>query len=307
MPKNVIKIATRESNLAMWQAHHVKSLLEVAQPGLECQIVGMTTLGDRDKQSPLRQMGGKGVFIKELETALLDGSADIAVHSMKDVPGVLPESLAIGAICERADPRDAFVSNNWQSLDELPAGSKVGSSSQRRVLQIKAAYPHLEFADIRGNVETRLRKLDGGEFDAIILAVAGLERLQLGHRIKDAVNATVSIPAAGQGAVGVEYRTDNTEVAALLRSISHEPTETCVLAERQVTGLLEASCTVPIGVFAHLQEDLIAMDAFVASLDGTRSIRQSASGSANDAESIAAHLGRELMDAGALDLIATSL
>ena len=300
-----LKIATRESNLALWQANHVKSLLETAHQGLTCEIIGMTTLGDRDKTSPLSQMGGKGVFIKELETALLDGSADIAVHSMKDVPGILPDGLKIGAICERADPRDAFVSA-YPSLHDLPDGSRVGSSSLRRVLQIQSAFPQLEFADIRGNVETRLRKLDDGEFDAIILAVAGLERLGLGDRIREPVSARISVPAAGQGAVGVEFAESNLRVAELLRAINHTDTAVCVHAEREVTLLLEATCSVPIGVYAHLVAEMITINAFVSDVSGTTMIRKSASGPASRSVDIARSLGQQFIDDGAMALIATS-
>lgn len=301
-----LRIATRESNLALWQARHVKQLLESVHEDLACEIVGMTTLGDRDKVSPLSQMGGKGVFIKELETGLLDGSVDIAVHSMKDVPGELPAGLQIGAICERASAEDAFVCNDYASLQELPDGAVVGSSSLRRVLQLKQAYPSLVFKDLRGNVETRLKKLDDGEYDAIILAVAGLQRLGFGNRIAQNIDASLCIPAAGQGAVGVEYRSDDSGVAELLAAVDHSASATCVAAERRVTQILEATCNLPIAAHATLDEQMIRIRAFVASLDGAESVRRERSGPAVDSLAVAEALAHELLDAGAGRLIAAA-
>lgn len=301
-----IRIATRESALALWQANHVKQLLERAHKGLHCEIVGMTTQGDRDKVSPLSQMGGKGVFVKELEVALMEGSADIAVHSMKDVPGELPEGLAITAICERASPRDAFVSNQYETLADLPAGANIGSSSLRRVLQIQAAFPHLEFQELRGNVDTRLRKLDEGQHDAIILAVAGLTRLGLAERIRSEISTDVSIPAAGQGAVGIESRTDNPELLGLLEAVDHKPTSICVQAERRVTLALGATCNLPIAVFAEIEGESICLSSYVSDTAGREVIREGLSGELAQADHLAARLGDLLIDRGAAALIARS-
>ena len=300
---NSLRIATRESALALWQANHVKALLEAAQEGLRCEIVGMTTEGDRNKVSPLSQMGGKGVFVKELETGLIDGSVDIAVHSMKDVPAEMPAGLDITAICERADPRDAFVSNNYRGLDALPEGSIVGSSSLRRVLQVKAVYPGLEFRELRGNVDTRLRKLDEGNYDAIILAVAGLSRLGLVERITQEIDETISIPAAGQGAVGIESRLDDERTNSLLAAINHEETWTRVTAERRVTQSLGATCNLPVAVYANIAVEEIRLRAFVSDLAGSEIIREEVTGDAGAAMELAALLGDRLLAAGAARLI----
>ena len=298
-----LRIATRESALALWQANHVKALLEACHEGLQCEIVGMTTEGDRNKVSPLSQMGGKGVFVKELETALLDGSADIAIHSMKDVPTDMPEGLGITAICERANPRDAFVSNEYSSVDELPEGSVVGSSSLRRVLQIKAAYPHLTFQELRGNVDTRLHKLDEGQYDAIVLAVAGLTRLGLEDRIRAEIEPEVCLPAAGQGAVGIESRLAEDETNLLISAINHEPTWMQVSAERRVTASLGATCNLPIAVFAESPGSLFNLTAFVADTKGDNVIRESISGDSAEAENMASHLSNRLLELGAAKLI----
>ncbi|MBO6557629.1 MAG: hydroxymethylbilane synthase [Pseudomonadales bacterium] len=301
-----IRIATRESALALWQANHVKTLLEGAHDELTCQIVGMTTEGDRNKVSPLSQMGGKGVFVKELETALFDGSVDIAVHSMKDVPGELPQGLEIAAMVERADPRDAFVSNNYSTMAELPDGARVGSSSLRRVLQLKAAFPGLEFQELRGNVDTRLRKLDEGQYDAIILAVAGLQRLGLSDRVADAIHPKVSIPAAGQGAVGIECRAGDESTKSLLTAINHPTTWHCVSAEREVTLMLGATCNLPIAVFAEISEDTLQLAAYVSDTQGSQVIREHREGPVNEASALAKTLGQKLLDQGAAALIESS-
>ena len=301
-----IRIATRESALALWQANHVKKLLEEAHDDVTCEIVGMTTEGDRNKVSPLSQMGGKGVFVKELETALLDGSVDIAVHSMKDVPGELPQGLEIAAMVERADPRDAFVSNNYSTLSELPDGAKVGSSSLRRVLQLKAAFPRLEFQELRGNVDTRLRKLDEGQYDAIILAVAGLQRLGLSDRVADAIHTQTSIPAAGQGAVGIECRADDESTKSLLAAINHTTTWQCVSAERQVTLMLGATCNLPIAVFAEISGNTLQLDGYVSDTKGSQVIRDHQEGAVDDANVLAKMLGQNLLDQGAAALIESS-
>ncbi|MBL6689795.1 MAG: hydroxymethylbilane synthase [Pseudomonadales bacterium] len=298
-----IRIATRESALALWQANHVKALLESAHADVTCEIVGMTTEGDRNKVSPLSQMGGKGVFVKELETALLDGSVDIAVHSMKDVPGELPGGLEIAAMVERADPRDAFVSNDFTGLAELPDGARVGSSSLRRVLQLKAAFPGLQFLELRGNVDTRLRKLDEGQYEAIILAVAGLTRLGLAERVADAISTDISIPAAGQGAVGIECRSDDRVTRALLDAINHKATWQCVGAEREVTLMLGATCNLPIAVFAEIVDSTLAITGYVSDISGVQVVRESLQGPAANAKHLARELGTRLLEQGAAELI----
>ena len=299
-----LRIATRESPLALWQANHIKSLLESAHAELQCEIIGMTTLGDRNKFSPLSQMGGKGVFVKELETALLDGSADIAVHSMKDVPGELPEGLAITSIIERASPQDAFVSNRFESLSDLPKGSRVGSSSLRRVRQLDLAYPGLEFIELRGNVDTRLRKLDQGKYEAVILAVAGLTRLGFSSRVSEEIAADICIPAAGQGAVGIESRSNDPSVNRLVESINHPLTRICVTAERKVTQLLGATCNLPVAVYAEPKAGEFLLNSFISDLDGGVIIREQVTGSIDDSALLAETLGNNLLARGALDLMA---
>jgi len=277
--------------------------MESAHDDLTCEIVGMTTEGDRNKVSPLSQMGGKGVFVKELETALLDGSVDIAVHSMKDVPGELPEGLEIAAMAERADPRDAFVSNDFGGLSDLPDGARVGSSSLRRVLQLKAAFPGLQFLELRGNVDTRLRKLDEGQYEAIILAVAGLSRLGLSERVADAISTDVSIPAAGQGAVGIECRSDDGDTKNLLAAINHEITWQCVSAEREVTLMLGATCNLPIAVFAEILGSDLVVTGYVSDTSGEQVVRQSLQGPVKGAQLLARELGERLLEQGAGELI----
>ena len=299
-----LRIATRQSALALWQANHIKSLLESAHAELQCEIIGMTTLGDRNKSSPLSQMGGKGVFVKELETALLDGSADIAVHSMKDVPGELPRGLAITSIVERASAQDAFVSNRFESLADLPKGSRVGSSSLRRVRQLQLAYPGLEFIELRGNVDTRLRKLDDGEYDAVILAVAGLARLGLSNRVREAIATDICIPAAGQGAVGIESRSNDPVVTGLVESINHSLTWICVTAERKVTQLLGATCNLPIAVYAEPTAGEFLLNSFISDPGGNVIIREQVTGKIDDSASLAERLGNNLLARGAVDLMA---
>lgn len=299
-----LRIATRQSALALWQANHIKSLLEAGHAELQCEIIGMTTLGDRNKTSPLSQMGGKGVFVKELETALLDGTADIAVHSMKDVPGELPTGLAITSIVERASPKDAFVSNTFESLADLPVGSRVGSSSLRRVRQLQLAYPGLEFIELRGNVDTRLRKLDGGDYDAVILAVAGLTRLGLANRVREEISTDICIPAAGQGAVGIESRSNDPWVTKLVESINHSFTRVCVTAERKVTQLLGATCNLPVAVYAELKSDEFLLSSFISDLRGKVIIREQVTGSVDNSALLAEKLGNNLLARGAVDLMA---
>ncbi|MCB1691741.1 MAG: hydroxymethylbilane synthase [Pseudomonadales bacterium] len=299
----MITIATRESALAMWQANHVKSALEYAHPGLDVRITGMTTEGDRNKSSPLSRIGGKGVFVKELEVALMEGRADIAVHSMKDVPAELPKGLILGAICEREDPRDAFVSKRYASLDELPDGARVGTSSLRRRVQVRLRYPGLDYPELRGNVDTRLRKLDDGEYDAIILATAGLLRLGLADRITGRLSPDMCLPAAGQGAVGIECREGDKRVMELIEAIDHSATSLCVRMERSVSQALGANCTLPIAAHAILDGEAISLSAFVSDIAGENRISVHERGAAIDGEAIARRVGAALLAQGAADLI----
>jgi hydroxymethylbilane synthase len=296
-----LRLATRESKLALWQAHFVKDALEQAHPNLEVEILGMTTQGDRDKNSPLAKLGGKGVFVKELELALLENRADIAVHSMKDVPAEMPEGLDIVAICEREDPRDALVSNRYGSFDELPAGAKVGSSSLRRRLQMQARRPELNYLDVRGNVGTRLQKLDEGEYDAIVLAVAGLKRLELADRITQPMDPSDSTPSAGQGAVGIEARVNDERTLGLLAPINHPDTFDCVTCERVVSTQLGASCELPIAAFATLEGEEISLRAYVGGAD--ESIRESRTSARAERIELAKDVAKRLLDSGASQLL----
>lgn len=299
MSKEIIRIATRKSPLAMWQAEYVRDRLKEAHPGLEVEILGMTTQGDKILDSPLAKIGGKGLFVKELEVCMLEGSADIAVHSMKDVPVEFPEGLHLAVICEREDPRDAFVSNNFKSLDELPQGAKVGTSSMRRSCQLRALRPDLEILDLRGNVNTRLKKLDDGQYDAIILAAAGLIRLGFNERITQFIETDVSLPAIGQGAVGIECRSDDERVNALLAPLNDPATRTRVLAERAMNNRLEGGCQVPIAGHATLDGDTISLRGLVGQPDGSEMIRGEVSGAANDAETLGVSLADDLLSRGA--------
>ena len=297
-PKKLV-IASRESALAMWQALHIQARLRALYPSCDVQILGMTTTGDQILDSPLSRIGGKGLFVKELEMALADGSADLAVHSMKDVPMNLPEGFALVATAEREDARDAFVSNNFDSLENLPHGSIVGTSSLRRQSQLQHRFAHLKIESLRGNVQTRLRKLDEGQYAAIILAAAGLIRLGLSDRIRDFISPTDSIPAVGQGALGVEIRVDRTDLIDVLAPLNHIDTQLCVEAERGFSRALAGSCTVPLGAYALRDGGLINMTGFVASVDGTQMLREKTSGSINDAEAIGKALAAKLVARGA--------
>jgi len=298
-----IRLATRESALAMWQANYVKAELEKAHKDLRVEIVGMTTVGDRDKNSPLNQMGGKGVFIKELEIALLEGSVDIAVHSMKDVPSEIPEGLQLSAICEREDPRDAFVSVNYPNLMSLPAGAKIGSSSLRRRLQLQLLRPDLVYEELRGNVGTRLSRLDADDFDAIILATAGLIRLDLSHRISEKIDPSLCIPSAGQGAVGVESRIGDTEVNSFLAAINHQDSYDRVICEREISSGLGADCSLPIAAYAQLLGDEIALSTYVSDREGREHIRLFKQGPRHEGIVLAKGLVDALMAQGAGNLI----
>lgn len=302
--KDKIVIATRESQLALWQANNVKAQLESLYPDLKVELLGMTTKGDQILDSPLSKIGGKGLFVKELETALLDGRADIAVHSMKDVPMAFPEGLGLAVICEREDPRDAFISNHFDSIDKLPKGSVVGTSSLRRSCQLRMRRPDLVVKDLRGNVNTRLRKLDDGEYDAIILATAGLVRLEMEDRIKQRMPDDVSLPAGGQGAMGIECRSDDLETLKLLEPLQHEETAIRVTAERAVNERLNGGCQAPIACFATLADDQIYIRGLVGSPDGKTMIESDIMGHKEDAKHLGVKLADELLHKGADKILA---
>ncbi len=302
-PKQLI-IASRESALAMWQAKHIQAKLKKLYPLCEVSILGMTTTGDQILDSPLARIGGKGLFVKELEMALADGSADLAVHSMKDVPMNLPEGFLMAATGEREDPRDAFVSNNFKKLEDLPAGSIVGTSSLRRQSQIQARFPSLKIESLRGNVQTRLRKLDEGQYAAIILAAAGLIRLELGNRIRQFISPELSIPAVGQGALGIEISASRTDLIEILAPLNHIDTQLCVEAERGMSRALAGSCTVPLGAYATRQGNRISIAGFVASVDGQQILREKVTGSVDNAEAVGQELAAKLVAKGADKILA---
>ncbi len=302
--KDTLRIATRQSPLALWQANFVKAELEKHFPDLAVELVTMVTKGDIILGTPLAKIGGKGLFVKELELALLENRADIAVHSMKDVPMSFPEGLGLAVICEREDPRDAFVSNKYNHLDELPAGAVVGTSSLRRQCQLMAKYPHLNVKSLRGNVGTRLSKLDNGEYDAIILASAGLIRLKMSERIRSFISVEQSLPAAGQGAVGIETRVNDERVLNYLAKLNHKSTACCVMAERAMNARLQGGCQVPIGGFATLENGELSLNALVGSLDGTQIIRASGKAKAENAEQLGISVAEELLAQGADKILA---
>jgi hydroxymethylbilane synthase len=302
-PKRLV-IASRESALAMWQAKHIQAKLQSLYPNCEVMILGMTTTGDQILDSPLAYIGGKGLFVKELETALANGSADLAVHSMKDVPMNLPDGFMLVATGEREDARDAFVSNNFKNLKSLPHGSIVGTSSLRRQSQLQARFPHLKIESLRGNLQTRLRKLDEGQYAAIILAAAGLIRLGLANRIKDTISPQDSIPAVGQGALGIEINAMRGDLLEILAPLNHTDTQLCVEAERAFSRALAGSCTVPLGAYALRDDDTINIAGFVASVDGKQMLREKAHGPAANAEAVGRALADKLISRGADKILA---
>ncbi|HVY05834.1 MAG TPA: hydroxymethylbilane synthase [Burkholderiales bacterium] len=300
-----IVIATRESELALWQARHIEARLRALYPGLQTRLLGMTTEGDRKLGTPLAKIGGKGLFVKELELALESGEADIAVHSMKDVPMNLAPGFRIAAITEREDPRDAFVSNDFKHLDDLPAESVVGTSSLRRESQLRARYPQLRVEALRGNVQTRLRKLDEGRYAAIILAAAGLKRLGLGARITAIMEPSNSLPAVGQGALGIECRAERADLVAALAPLDHAETRWCVEAERALSRALAGSCQVPLGGFAEISGGSARLRGFVASPDGSRMVYDDITVPASGiAEEVGATIARQLIAKGAREILA---
>jgi hydroxymethylbilane synthase len=294
-----IRIATRKSPLALWQADHVKTLLEQAHPGLAVELIGMSTQGDRILDTPLAKVGGKGLFVKELEQSLLEGRADLAVHSMKDVPVELPPGLHLPVILVREEPRDAYVSNKYLKFSELPESARLGTSSLRRQLQLQARRPDLDIVSLRGNVGTRLKRLDDDEYDAIILAGAGLIRLGLSERITETLGVEVCLPAIGQGAIGIECREEDPEVNALIAALDHPDTHTCVLAERALNTRLEGGCQVPIAAHAVLDDGTLRLAALVGRPDGSEIIRGQSSGPARDAEALGLALAEDLLARGA--------
>ena len=299
MTLEVIRIATRRSPLALWQAEHVAARLKVAFPGLRTELVKMVTRGDKLLDAPLAKVGGKGLFVKELEQGILDGEADIAVHSMKDVPVEFPAGLHLAAILEREDPRDALVSSRHPSFRDLPANAKIGTSSLRRQSQIKERLPACEIASLRGNVNTRLAKLDSGEFDAIVLAAAGLKRLGLAGRITEILSPETSLPAMGQGAIGIECRDGDDLVNQYVRSLHDEQTALRVTAERAMNERLQGGCQVPIAGFAELQDGILRLRGLVGSPDGHRMVRGEISGPSVEARSLGIALAEELLGKGA--------
>ncbi|ASO28063.1 hydroxymethylbilane synthase [Vibrio anguillarum] len=298
-----IRIATRKSPLALWQAYYVKDALQAAHPGLEVELVTMVTKGDVILDTPLAKVGGKGLFVKELEVAMLEGRADLAVHSMKDVPVDFPKGLGLVTICEREDPRDAFVSNTYQSIKQLPQGAIVGTCSLRRQCQLKAYRPDLVIKELRGNVGTRLGKLDAGEYDAIILAAAGLKRLKLEDRIRSIIEPEQSLPAVGQGAVGIECRLDDERLRALLAPLNHSDTADRVKCERAMNLTLEGGCQVPIGSYALLDGDHIWLRALVGEPDGSKIVQGEIRGHRSDAEQLGITLAHQLLNDGARDIL----
>jgi hydroxymethylbilane synthase len=298
-----LKIATRKSPLALWQAEHVKARLEYHHPGLKVELVKMTTKGDQILNSPLSKIGGKGLFIKELEVGMMEGVADIAVHSMKDVPYEIPPGFELGAILKRENPFDAFVSNHYESIDDLPQGAKVGTCSMRRIVQLKALRPDLEILDLRGNVNTRLQKLDDGEYDAIILACAGLIRLKFEDRIKQQISAEQSLPAVGQGAVGIEIRENDQEILDLIAPLIDTETSYRITCERAMNARLEGGCSVPIAGYSTIENDQITLTGLVGNVDTGVIIKEHVSGSINEAEQLGITLADKLISLGAKDIL----
>ncbi|MCB1615976.1 MAG: hydroxymethylbilane synthase [Pseudomonadales bacterium] len=304
MVVNLIRIATRKSPLALWQAEFVKAALQASHPGLNVELLTLTTRGDKILDTPLAKIGGKGLFVKELEHAMLEGRADIAVHSMKDVPMVFPEGLDLVAICEREDPRDAFVSNRFGNIGDLPEGARVGTSSLRRQCQLRELRPDLRVLDLRGNVNTRLARLDGDEFDAIILAAAGLKRLKMDERITSFLEAEQSLPAGGQGAVGIEARSGDQKLAELLQVLHHAPTAARVTAERALNRRLEGGCQVPIACYSVIEGENLWLRGLVGAVDGLQMLRAEARAPLAEAEALGIRVAETLLDKGAAAILA---
>jgi hydroxymethylbilane synthase len=299
----VLKIATRKSPLAIWQAEFVKSKLENIYPDLKVELVKMTTQGDQILNSPLSKIGGKSLFIKELEVGIMEGRADIAVHSMKDVPYELPQGFEIGAILERENPFDAFVSNDFNSIQDLPIGAKLGSCSLRRIVQVKAMRPDLEILDLRGNVNTRLKKLDDGEYDAIILACSGLTRLGFDNRIKQDLSPDDSLPAVGQGALGIEIKANDHEISSLIKPLIHQKTQIEVNAERALNTTLQGGCSVAIGAFATSENSKLTLSGMVGNVDSGEIIRIQETGETSKPIDLGIRAAKKLLSLGARELL----
>ncbi len=294
-----LRLGTRKSPLALWQAEHVRARLLAHHPDLRVELVTITTEGDRILDRSLARVGGKGLFIKELEQSLLDAHIDLAVHSLKDMTATLPAGLTLATTCEREDPRDALVSNRYADLASLPAGARIGTASLRRQCQLRAAFPRLEIVALRGNVNTRLSKLDAGEFDAVILAVAGLKRLGFENRIRARLDPELSLPAVGQGVVCIECRANDVATHAFLAALEHSGTRICVRAERAFNAALEGGCQVPIGGYAELHGERLHLRGLVGDPDGSRVIRDEIEGPATQAEQLGAQLAEKLLARGA--------
>ncbi|SDW94648.1 hydroxymethylbilane synthase [Marinobacter mobilis] len=299
-----LRIATRNSALALWQAEFIKAELERLHSHIKVELIGFKTQGDKILDVPLAKIGGKGLFVKELEEAMLDGRADLAVHSMKDVPMEFPQGLGLVAICEREDPTDAFVSNQYSSLDELPQGAVVGTASMRREAQLRAARPDLQIRTLRGNVNTRLAKLDAGEYDAIILASSGLKRLGFSARIRTQLSDALSLPAVGQGALGIECRLDDQELMDLLAPLNHPDSADRVRAERALNRRLEGGCQVPIAAYALLEDDTLWLRGLVGSVDGKEIYRVEGRAPRAEGERLGKELAEDLLALGAGRILA---
>ena len=299
----MLKIATRKSPLALWQAEFVKSKLEDIYPDLKVELVKMTTQGDQILNSPLSKIGGKSLFIKELEVGIMEGRADIAVHSMKDIPYELPQGFEIGAILERESPFDAFVSNDFNSIQDLPVGSRLGSCSLRRIVQVKALRPDLEILDLRGNVNTRLKKLDDGEYDAIILACSGLARLGFDNRIKQDLSPDDSLPAVGQGALGIEIEANDHEISSLIKPLIHKKTQIEVSAERALNATLQGGCSVAIGAFATSEDSKLTLSGMVGNVDSGEIIRVQETGETSKPIDLGIRAAKKLLSLGARELL----
>ncbi len=301
---DTLRIATRKSQLALWQAEYVRDMLQLHHPDLNVELVKMSTQGDKILDTPLAKVGGKGLFVKELERSLLDEKTDIAVHSMKDVPVELPEDLHLAVICPREDPRDAFVSNKYTNFESLPQGARLGTSSLRRQCQLASLRPDLNIVDLRGNVNTRLQKLDDGEYDAIILAAAGLKRLKFEDRITEFLETNISLPAIGQGAVGIECRRNDDWVNELLAPLNDPDTATRLAAERAMNLRLQGGCQVPIAGYAELEHGILLMRGLVGRVDGTEIIRGEIAGPPTDAAHLGQVLAEDLLARGADEILA---
>lgn len=304
MSAKTLRIATRKSPLALWQAEHVAAALRAAHPELSVELVPLSTRGDEILDRALSKVGGKGLFIKELEIAMQEDRADIAVHSMKDVTAEMPDGFTLAAILEREDPRDAFVSNHYKRVEDLPQNARIGSSSLRRQCQLKAWRPDLQLETLRGNVGTRLGKLDAGEFDAIILAAAGLQRLEMHERIAGYLEPERSLPAIGQGTIGIECRSDATDIIECVRVLEHAPTALRTRAERALNARLKGGCDVPVAGYAELQGDILRLRGLVGLPDGTHVVRAETSGSASEPEAIGNALADEMLARGAAEVLA---